>query len=778
MAGPGPLEGTLPTLVAPLRPLVDFVAGIPASVHAKLFMGFLVGALLLLAMAILNVMVIEQMDHKVNELSYFQESLDRARQMNHLVTSQSHFRAMGLLTNADFYNDEITLAKMEFSEHLRALEELRELNYQRKGESFGGLRQINDRYSRSGERVLGLYESSDLDGALKLHIEEEHLISHELEGAMREVTANADLQMAMALTGFQSDKELLTRIVWGFSLIGLVTAMLFGLAISWACIRPLRVIDSMVASVAAGDFTQRVMVTNGDEFGQLGQNINRMSAELASLYEKAQLELTEREQAEDALLDARNNLEVKVDERTQQLQAANEQLLKEISDRKHIEEQLLQAQKMDALGRLVGGIAHDFNNLLTPIMGYAQMGETALPSGHDGINYFQEIQNAADRGSSLIRQLSVFSRNETIELKMVNLNDVLANMDQMLRRLIKEDIQLVTVLAPDLGLVKADPGLIEQILMNLVINACDAIADGGVITIETANVAPGDNAIRQKDGAAHSAPVMLSVSDTGSGMTEEIKTRIFEPFFTTKEVGHGTGLGLSICYGIVEQINGRIEVASEPGQGTVFKVVLEGVEGELEPVEGTPETSKLPRGIETVVVAEDDPLVRRFVSRILRGLGYTVLEVANGCEALVVLSRHSEAEIDLLLSDVGMPEMGGIELARRVRILYPNVPVILASGYLDHAIVENQAFYDETSFLQKPFTLIELVHRIREVLDEDSLPWVDEGIDQDTVQGTVQDTVQDTIEGIMGGCTLSSGWETRALVSGAPGTTSVSGVLT
>jgi CheY-like chemotaxis protein len=289
----------------------------------------------------------------------------------------------------------------------------------------------------------------------------------------------------------------------------------------------------------------------------------------------------------------------------------------------------------------------------------------------------------------------------------------------MLRRLINENTRLVTVFAPDLGLVRADPGLIEQVLMNLVINACDAMADGGVITIETANVAPGDNETASKGFADGRTPVLLSVSDTGIGMTEEVKTRIFEPFFTTKEVGRGTGLGLSICYGIVEQINGRIEVVSEPGQGTVFKVLLDSVEGEIESVAESPEANSLPRGIETVVLAEDDLLVRRFVSRMLRELGYTVLEVANGSEALGVLSKHPEAEIALLLSDVGMPEMGGIELARRVRVLYPNIPVVLVSAHPDNTASEseNRAFQDETPFLQKPFTAMELAHRIREALD-------------------------------------------------------------
>jgi CheY-like chemotaxis protein len=342
----------------------------------------------------------------------------------------------------------------------------------------------------------------------------------------------------------------------------------------------------------------------------------------------------------------------------------------------------------------------------------------ALPPGHDGINYFQEIQSAADRGSSLIRQLSVFSRQQCIELKTINLNDVLTNVDQMLRRLIKEDTQLLMVLDPDLALVKADPGLIEQVLMNLVINAGDAMADGGVITIETANVPPAENGASLQGIDGYRWPVLLSVRDTGTGMTEEIKSRIFEPFFTTKEAGRGTGLGLSICYGIVEQVHGRIEVESEPGQGTVFKVVLDGVEGEVETGVKSMEANHLPRGIETVVLAEDDPLVRRFVARTLGELGYTLLEVANGCEALGVLSNYWEAGIDLLLSDVGMPEMNGLELARRVRVVYPDIPVILISGYMDHVESENLEIHEETSFLQKPFTPQDLAHRIREVLDE------------------------------------------------------------
>ena len=382
-----------------------------------------------------------------------------------------------------------------------------------------------------------------------------------------------------------------------------------------------------------------------------------------------------------------------------------------------LEEQLRQSQKIEAIGRLAGGIAHDFNNLLTVIKGYSQLSLLDLKESDPLWGNIQEIQKATQRATDLTRHLLAFSRRQILDLKVLDLNSLLRDLDKMLRRIIGEDIELNTLLVNNLGRVKIDPGQIEQVILNLAVNARDAMPSGGKLIIETANVELDEQYAHTHMGVIPSHYVRLSVSDTGLGMSRGVKEKIFEPFFTTKEKGKGTGLGLSTVYGIVKQSGGNIWVYSEPGHGTTFKIYLPRVEEELDALSSRDETDSLPRGNETILLVEDEPLVRDLAHRFLSEHGYTILEAADGEEALRAAQEHAGKRIHLLLTDVVMPQMGGKELADRLRRLRPSIKVLYTSGYTDEAIVHHGVLDPGTHFLQKPFSPKTLLHKVREVLD-------------------------------------------------------------
>ena len=382
-----------------------------------------------------------------------------------------------------------------------------------------------------------------------------------------------------------------------------------------------------------------------------------------------------------------------------------------------LQEQLRHAQKMEAVGQLAGGIAHDFNNLLTVIKGYGQLSLLHLKEGDLLWGNIQEIEKAAERAVNLTRQLLAFSRRQILDLKVLDLNTLLKDLDRMLRRIIGEDIELVTLLIGDIGRVKIDPGQIEQVILNLAVNARDAMPSGGKLTIETANVVLDEEYAHTHVGVIPGHYVRLSVSDTGFGMSPEVKGKVFEPFFTTKDKGKGTGLGLSTVYGIVNQSGGDIWLYSEPGHGTTFKIYLPRVEEELDTPHGRDETDSLPRGSETVLLVEDEPLVRDLAHRLLSQQGYNVIEAANGVQALRVAQEHAGEDIHLLLTDVVMPQMGGKELVNQLKILRPDVKVLYTSGYTDDAIVHHGVLEPGTNFLQKPFSPKTLSHKVREALD-------------------------------------------------------------
>jgi two-component system cell cycle sensor histidine kinase/response regulator CckA len=393
----------------------------------------------------------------------------------------------------------------------------------------------------------------------------------------------------------------------------------------------------------------------------------------------------------------------------------------DVTDRQQLEEQLRQSQKLEAVGQLAGGVAHDFNNLLTVITGYSDLTLRRLDNKSPFRSSLEEIKKAGERAASLTRQLLAFSRKQVLQPKVLKLNAIVADIDKMLRRLIGEDIDALTLLEPSLGQVKADPGQIEQVILNLAVNARDAMPQGGKLTIETANVYLDDQYARGHTTIQPGRYVMLSVSDTGCGIDAETQARMFEPFFTTKEQGKGTGLGLSTVYGIVKQSGGHLWVYSEMGKGTTFKIYLPRVDEVIESDEARDTLAELPQGKETVLLTEDEEQVRQMIRMILEMSGYCVLEASDGEEALAIYKQH-EGQIDLVMTDVVMPQMSGRELAQSLEVLHPGIKVLYMSGYTDDAIVRHGLLDQEIAFLQKPFTPDALIRKVREVLD---VPHVD-----------------------------------------------------
>jgi CheY-like chemotaxis protein len=371
---------------------------------------------------------------------------------------------------------------------------------------------------------------------------------------------------------------------------------------------------------------------------------------------------------------------------------------------------------MEAIGRLAGGIAHDFNNLLTAINGYSDLGLRKIADDSPVRRNLNEIRKAGERAAGLTRQLLAFSRKQVLQPKVLQLNSIIADIDKMLKRLIGEDVALLTVLNPALEQIKADPGQIEQILMNLVVNARDAMPKGGKLTIETANVYLDEEYARSHNSVQPGSYIMLAVSDTGHGIDAKTRERIFEPFFTTKEVGKGTGLGLSTVYGIVKQSGGNIWVYSEVGRGTTFKVYFPIVKQPAEAIQRLTRPIELPGGSETVLLVEDEDLVRKMAKEILQMSGYYVLEARQGIEALA-LTKEFDKPIHLMVTDVVMPQMSGPELAGHLERSSPHIRVLYMSGYTDEAIVHHGVLKEGVAFLEKPFTPDALALKVREVLD-------------------------------------------------------------
>ena len=407
------------------------------------------------------------------------------------------------------------------------------------------------------------------------------------------------------------------------------------------------------------------------------------------------------------------------------------QLARDVTERKRLEHRLRQSQKMEALGQLAGGVAHDFNNLLTAIMGYCQLSLSAAPTHSRLESNLKEIARAADRASGLTRQLLAFSSRQVVETRIFNVNDLILDMDKMMTRLIGENIELMTLPEARPASVKADPGQMETVLVNLIVNARDAMPDGGKLMIETQNVtasSPADADRSENDATSDAAPtegegsafIRISVTDNGGGMPEDVRARVFEPFFTTKASGRGTGLGLSTCYGVVSRLGGRISIRSTEGEGTRVDVFIPSAGGEIAQTIATTEPDAIAVGRESLMLVEDEDAVRTVVAQALRGQGYSVVEAADGQEALAISDELGTENIDLLITDVIMPGISGRELANRFAVRRPDVQVLFVSGYTDgiEDLVSNDGQFN---FFEKPFTPSALSMKVRDVLGNRAL---------------------------------------------------------
>lgn len=460
----------------------------------------------------------------------------------------------------------------------------------------------------------------------------------------------------------------LNHLLLGLWLLAVIAGGALVYFISDAFTRPLGRLALGVRALESGDFAYPLEATGGDEVAELTQSFKRMRATL----------------------------------------------MKNDAKRQELERQLRQSQRMEAMGRLAGGVAHDFNNLLTVIKGHSSLLRERLGADDPCIENGRQIEKAADRAASLTRQLLAFSRMQVLQPKVLDLNGLIADMEKMLGRLVREDITFTFDPGESLGRVKADPTQIEQVILNLFVNACDAMPQGGQLTVETYNVTVDEQTAQDRPPMPPGEYVALSVTDTGEGMDTQTKARIFEPFFTTKEMGKGTGLGLATVYGVVKQSEGFIWVESEPGQGARFEIYLARVSDVGETPRPEPKDKSSARRSKTILIAEDEDSVRELASEFLRAAGYTVLTAENGVEALAVAKR-AEDPIHLLLTDVVMPKLRGPELAERLRRLRPEIGIVYMSGYLEYDR-GNGEFVDDGFFLQKPFSRDTLVRKVAEAL--------------------------------------------------------------
>jgi two-component system cell cycle sensor histidine kinase/response regulator CckA len=384
---------------------------------------------------------------------------------------------------------------------------------------------------------------------------------------------------------------------------------------------------------------------------------------------------------------------------------------------KKIEAQFIEAQKMEVVGQLAGGVAHDFNNIMAVVIGYNDLITEALGADHPLLKYTEEIRLASERASGLTRQLLIFSRKETVKAVVLNLNEVMESMDKMLRRFVDEHTEMSLVYGDEIGQIKADSGYIGQILMNLVVNARDAMVKGGKLRIETSAVVLNEEEAQMHAGATPGKYVVLSVADTGTGMTGEVKAHLFEAFFTTKGLGKGTGLGLTTCQTIVRQCGGFIEVLSAVGQGTTFKIYFPRIDQPIDHQIGARKTGALRRGTETLLLVEDEPALRQLAQSALQMMGYKVLLASNGQDGLNVARDHQGTPIQLVITDVIMPKMGGKAMVEWLKTSHPDLKVLFTSGYIDDIVTRHGALDDGIDFLPKPYTHAALARKVREMLD-------------------------------------------------------------
>jgi signal transduction histidine kinase len=426
-------------------------------------------------------------------------------------------------------------------------------------------------------------------------------------------------------------------------------------------------------------------------------------------------DVTGQKLSQEMLERAKVELEQTVEERTHELMHANQRLKTELEERKRLEEQLLQSHKLEAMGRLSGGIAHDFNNMLSAILGYTQLMSIKLDPSDPSYDFVEQIEKAANRCSDLTRRLLTFSRRQPIEPRVLSLNDLILDIDTILRRIVNESIEVVFSLDPHLGLVKVDPVQMQQVMMNLVVNARDAMQSGGRLVIETSVASFDEDYVSRNPDVSVGEFAMLSVSDSGVGMEDDVKQHIFEPFFTTKPIGEGTGIGLSMCYGIIKQAEGFITFDSKIGIGTTFQIFLPLSRESEDAMQLRNGPTGLTSGKGRILLAEDEQIVRQMTAEILKNQGYQVTEAKNGEEALSLFRSASE-QFDLVISDVTMPVMGGEELMERIRETHPDARFLFVSGYPNNEIMYEIEKNKSLAFLPKPFTPVDLTLRVSEIL--------------------------------------------------------------
>ena len=492
---------------------------------------------------------------------------------------------------------------------------------------------------------------------------------------------------------------------------------------------PLYELTADAAAISRGDHSRSVKINQKDELGQLANAFNAMVEKLRN----SQRELEHKVQERTAQLeDANRQLEMLSQSNAHKRSVAEKERTDALEALHNTEKQLVQSQKLEAVGRLAGGISHDFNNLLTVILGYSDISRRNLKEGDPLRRNLDEIIKASERAASLTRQLLAFSRKQVMQPKVFDVNTVVSDLEKMLRRMIGEDVELRVSSQPDLGNIKADPVQLEQVIMNLVVNARDAMPKGGKLSIETSNVYLDESYVQEHVSVAPGDYVMLAISDTGCGMDEETRQQIFEPFFTTKESGKGTGLGLSMVYGIVKQSGGNIWVYSEEGRGTTFKIYFPRVTADAEEYKRAAQAFEVPKGSETILLVEDAEWVRTLARQVLETAGYRVLEAGSAEAAINLCERINGDRIDLLLTDVVMPGMSGDDMSKVLQAKQPNMPVLYMSGYTDDSIVQHGVLEPGINFLQKPFSPGALALKVREVLDAAKLARVERSVVRQT----------------------------------------------